>query len=101
MEKQTEILVIVAHEGILSTILRLINKEKSWHASGALSISSAKELLSEDTALVLLGSGLSEEEEQEMIDHLTIYYKSATAIRHFGGGSGLLYSEIYLALTSR
>jgi alkylation response protein AidB-like acyl-CoA dehydrogenase len=101
MEKQTEILVIVAHEGILSTILRLINKEQSWHASGAQSIAGAKELLTEDTALVLLGSGLTEEEEQEMIDHLTIHYKSAKTIRHFGGGSGLLYAEIYQALARR
>jgi hypothetical protein len=98
MEKQTKILVVVAHEGILSTILRLINKEQSWHATGALSISDAKDLLSGDTSLVLLGSGLTEQEEQEMIDHIAIHYKSAKTIRHFGGGSGLLYAEIYQAL---
>jgi hypothetical protein len=71
MEKQTKILVVVAHEGILSTVLRLINKEQSWHATGAQSIAGAKDLLSDDTALVLLGSGLTEQEEQEMIDYTT------------------------------
>jgi hypothetical protein len=101
MEKQTKILVVVAHEGILSTVLRLINNEQSWHATGAQSIAGAKDLLSDDTALVLLGSGLTEQEEQEMIDHIAIHYKSAKTIRHFGGGSGLLYAEIYQALAGR
>jgi hypothetical protein len=44
---------------------------------------------------VLLGAGLSEDEAEQVRQHFTV-----PVVQHYGGGSGLLYAEIYQALGS-
>ncbi|MEH6306406.1 hypothetical protein RYH73_12185 [Olivibacter sp. CPCC 100613] len=94
MEKK-EILVICTNPAILSTILRLINKESNWNATGIDNVQEA--CLMRKTRpldLVLMGAGLSPEEEDQLIKELA----PINCIRHYGGGSGLLYAEILSVL---
>jgi hypothetical protein len=96
---QKQILAICTHAGILETILRLINNNPVWHAIGALSVEDAKALLNaENIDLVLLGNGLSPEEEMEITDYAKEVNNQIRLVQHFGGGSGLLSAEIYGAL---
>jgi hypothetical protein len=60
----------------------------------AFSVSEAKEkgrLTQPD--VVLLGAGLTPGESSEIRNHF-----SAPVVQHYGGGSGLLFAEIYEAL---
>ena len=100
MEKQTEILVVATHEGILATILRLLNNNQQWAAKGVSSLAEAKEAMaSSHFDLILLGGGLTEAEEEEVKALAASGGNPAKVTRHFGGGSGLLFTEIYEALS--
>jgi len=95
------ILVIASHPEILGTILRLINKNELWNGVGA---GSAEEGVaafgSEKFELVLFGVGVDDETGQHLLQTFQSANPSVICIRHFGGGSGLLYSEIQHALTT-
>jgi hypothetical protein len=96
---QINILAIANHPEILETIIRLINQHESWHGIPAGSPEEAEEVLRLNSIdLVLLGVGVDEETG----DRITSLCKSIdpriVCLRHFGGGSGLLYSEIRHAL---
>lgn len=94
-----EILVIGTHPDILKTILRLINNRAEWNATGALSCEQAVNAFQErDYTLVLLGAGLSAEKEDELCNQLKALKPEIQIIRHYGGGSGLLYAEILGAI---
>jgi hypothetical protein len=96
---QKQILAICTHPGILETILRLINNNPAWHAVGSSSAEDAKALLSSESIdLVLLGNGLSPEEEKDITDYAKAVNSQIRLVQHFGGGSGLLSAEIYGAL---
>ena len=89
--KKTEILVVGKHEKIMATILRLINAKPAWNATGAFSAEEALHLASNIRfALVVLGAGLTEEKSSLIKAHFKV-----PVIQHYGGGSGLLYAEIY------
>jgi len=62
-----EILVICRHEGILQTVVRLINNNPEWHATGAVTDDEAITAFSTlPFKLVLLGSGIEKESEDEL-----------------------------------
>ncbi|WP_134090374.1 response regulator receiver protein [Olivibacter sp. XZL3] len=94
--KEKEIMVVCTHPDVLSTILRLVNSRLQWNATGASDFKEAYELGRKQLFdLVLIGAGLSDEEEAALISELG----EAKCIRHYGGGSGLLYAEIEGALS--
>lgn len=101
MEKELELLVVCTHEGIRATMLRLLhNHQPVWHATGAESAAQAIELADEKPYdVVLLGNGLTEEQELQLTEHIITQNQSAKIIKHYGGGSGLLFGEIYQALS--
>ncbi|AMR33581.1 hypothetical protein A0256_20200 [Mucilaginibacter sp. PAMC 26640] len=102
MEASTRILAVCTHEGILATILRLTNKNAEWHATGAESADEASALISgNDYHLILLGSGLTPEQEDQLAEIALGKSDAPKIIHHFGGGSGLLFGEIYQALGSK
>lgn len=92
-----EILVVGKHEQIMRTIVRLIDGKPQWKGSAAFSVEEATRL-AQRTAfkVVLLGAGLSQSES----DKLRGYFK-IPVVQHYGGGSGLLYAEIYEALKAK
>ncbi len=99
--KNIEILAICTHEGILQTINRLINNNELWNSTGALNMQEAKKLLDTvDFDLILIGSGLAAAEEQEL-ELILPAHKNIPVVKHYGGGSGLLFGEIHEALSGR
>lgn len=102
MEKEIQILVVCTHEGITATILRLLqNHNEHWKATGAESAQQAI-ILGNITNydVVLLGNGLTEKEEHELTQNFSQQLHQVKTIKHYGGGSGLLFGEIYQALDS-
>lgn len=99
MEGQLEILVIGTHDKILETVLRLLNKQDNWSATGVSSVAEALEVCPQKPYEVfLIGAGLTDEQEQELKVKVKLIHPEIHVIQHYGGGSGLLYAEIYLAL---
>jgi len=97
--QKNQILVICTHEEILQTILRLINNNENWNATGTSNIENAVELFHQYAFdLVLLGSGISDEKENKIKKIFKHQNPQIKIIQHFGGGSGLLSNEIQAAL---
>ena len=94
-----EILVIGTNPPILATVLRLLNTNVSWKATG---VSTPEEALKKCRELnyqvFLIGAGLTEAEEAELSAQIKEIHPGIHIIPHYGGGSGLLFAEIYLAL---
>lgn len=96
------ILVIGRHEEILQTVLRLLAKNEDWAAKGALTDEEATDFFNKNNFdIVLLTSGLSEESELTLSTSFKTKYPGVIIIQHYGGGSGLLSSEILQALSER
>ncbi|HEY2582748.1 MAG TPA: hypothetical protein VGI43_13120 [Mucilaginibacter sp.] len=94
-----EILVICRHEGILQTIVRLINNSPDWNATGAVTDGEATAAFDTQTyKLVLLGSGISKESDEKLRLYFTSKNPGIVIVQHYGGGSGLLSAEIYEGL---
>ena len=97
--KKVEILAVCSHPGILQTLLRLIDNNPGWNATGAESEQQALTYFSEKPFdIVLLGSGMDEVSEDRLGPACLAINPAVKIIRHYGGGSGLLSGEIYQAL---
>ena len=93
------ILYIGRHLEILATVVRLINYNENWNGVGVTSDEEAKDFfLKKDFSLVLLGSGIQQESETELCAFFKNQNPNIVIVQHYGGGSGLLKSEILLAL---
>jgi DNA-binding NtrC family response regulator len=98
--KKIQILVICNHEEILQTIIRLIANNEKWLPTGTADIEKAIELFHQHKFdLVLLGSGINDEDENKLRRIFTHQNPDIKIIQHFGGGSGLLSNEIEAALS--
>ncbi|CAM4352063.1 hypothetical protein SAMN06265348_112215 [Pedobacter westerhofensis] len=99
MDTLTKILVIGTNEKILATVLRLLNTNESWRATG---VSNAEEALQkcreQHYQILLIGAGLTDTEEHDLSRRIKEIHTDIHVIPHYGGGSGLLFAEIYLAL---
>ena len=100
--KQIEIIVVCKHEEILKTIARLINTDPSLNATTANTLEQAITILkSAYFDLVLVGSGLSADEEAELSAIVQNMRQNIPVVFHYGGGSGLLFTEIRQALKTK
>ena len=98
----THILIVCANQPIATTIARLIDKIDDWHASIALSLNHALEnCYAETFDVILIGSGISQEHEDVLKLHIEKINANTPIVKHYGGGSGLLYAEIYHALVKK
>lgn len=96
---EINILVLANHPEILETILRLISKNDNWKGFGADSPEQAlAEMEKNKFDLVLLGVGVDENAGQQITEYCHAAEPRIACIRHYGGGSGLLFSEIQHAL---
>ena len=89
-----EILIVGKHPDIMKTILRLLNNKPGWNGTAAFTADEAIE--KSDTIpfnIVLLGAGLTRNEATLIKAHYKV-----PVVQHYGGGSGLLYAEIYQTL---
>lgn len=99
MENKVEILVAGTQQKILETVLRLLNTNVSWNATGVSSVEDALEQCrAKNYHVFLLGAGFTTPQEQELTVKLSALYPRIQVVPHYGGGSGLLFAEIYLAL---
>jgi DNA-binding NtrC family response regulator len=98
MEK-IQILVIGRHPEILATVVRLVNNNPDWNATGCLSDEEAIAAFhTQDFKVVLLGGGVDEASESKLSKHFSALKPDIKIVQHFGGGSGLLSAEIFEAL---
>jgi hypothetical protein len=87
------------HPQIMDTILRLIHTQPMWYAMGALTDNEAIERFQENNFdLALIGGGVEEESESKLKAEFEKVNPRIKIIRHYGGGSGLLFNEINEAL---
>lgn len=94
-----QILVIGRETDILQTVLRLINKNDNWNATGTGEDEIAIELFHQHPYdLVLLGGGIEVDSEIKLRKIFTLQNPAIKIIQHWGGGSGLLENEIRAAL---
>ncbi|MCJ0741415.1 response regulator [Pedobacter montanisoli] len=94
-----KILIIGTNEPIVKTIARLIEKNGQFIAETATNITEALQTCEQHAlCLILIGAGINEADEQQFMQFLKTDYPNIPVIRHYGGGSGLLYAEIHQAL---
>ena len=99
---KTQILVICRHQEILQTIIRLVNSNPDWECTGANTDQQAIDAFSEIAFdLVLLGSGIEPSSEGNLITFFRNCRPQVSIVQHYGGGSGLLFAEIYQGLNQK
>ncbi|TCC94358.1 hypothetical protein EZ428_06195 [Pedobacter frigiditerrae] len=95
-----EILIVGTNKPIMETIARLIDKDGVWKATISLSFDDACEVcLRKDFKLALIGAGLTDEQESQLKAYFNKLKPSLPIVKHYGGGSGLLFAEIHQALS--
>lgn len=98
----TNILIVCTNQPIAETVARLINKMDDWHATIALSLNDALEqCYVKAYDVILIGSGITQAQEDVLNLHLEKLNATTPIVKHYGGGSGLLYAEIYQALAKK
>ena len=101
MEK-IQILVICRNEQILATIERLVNNNPKWQATACITDESALAACETQAFdLVLIGSGVDDDEEVRLRQRINALRPGTKIIQHFGGGSGLLATEINMGLSGK
>ena len=99
---RTEILIIGRDESILQTVVRLVNNDPEWVGTGAATDEDAIEKFHHHHFdVVLLTNGIGDEEEKKLRKIFKHQDAGIIIIQHYGGGSGLLHSEIREALDKR
>ncbi|QTV04837.1 hypothetical protein [Faecalibacter bovis] len=84
---------------IIETLVRIINKNQNWHALCIDNQSDLKNhILSHSTNILLFSSNIGKTETEEIEMWTTKNFPSVKQIHHYGGGGGLLNSEIQSAL---
>jgi hypothetical protein len=97
-KEKMNILVIGRHPQIMETVLRLINSQPGWKAEGAITDEEAVEKFNSNFILVLIGGGVEESSEKKLKTAFEKINPQVKMIRHYGGGSGLLFNEIEEAI---
>lgn len=93
------ILVVGKHPEIMQTILRLINNKPEWSGVGAFNCEDAIEAFATQPCnVVLIGAGLTQAEHNELCLYFNQNHPAVPVVQHYGGGSGLLYAEVFEAL---
>jgi len=95
------ILVIGRHAQIMETVLRLLHSQNGWVAKGALTDTEARQYFDQENFnLVLIGGGVEAFSEEELKKYFLTQKPTVKVIRHYGGGSGLLFNEVLEALNN-
>jgi DNA-binding NtrC family response regulator len=96
-----QILIIGTNKPIMETIARLIDRDGIWQATIAFSFQDALDMcLQQDFKVVLIGGGIEEEQELVLKQYLVKHKPNLPLVKHYGGGSGLLFAEIHQALSN-
>jgi len=94
-----KILIVGTNKPIMETIARLIDSDGKWLATIAFTIDDALKIcLEKEFGLALICAGLAQDEEATLNAKLNDLRPKLPIIKHYGGGSGLLFAEIYQGL---
>lgn len=95
MEK-LEFLILGKNQSILEILIRLVNAHENWNAIGFNNENLAQDyFLKKKLDFVLLSSGIEDHVEKSFTSFCLENQPEVVVIEHYGGGSGLLQSEIY------
>ena len=93
------ILIVGRHQQIMETVVRLIESQRGWSAKGTLTDDEAVAIFQQENFdLVLIGGGVEETSEEKLKKVFLMKNPAVKIIRHYGGGSGLLFNEIHEAV---
>lgn len=93
--KKYDFLILGKNQPILEILLRLVNANENWNAVGFNHEELAQDyFLKNKPDFVLLSSGIEKNIEKEFTEFCLEAHPDVEVIEHFGGGSGLLQSEI-------
>ena len=93
--KTLEFLLLGKNEDILTILLRLVNAGENWNGVSFNNEKEAQEhFLNNTIDIVLLSSAIEDRIEKEFTSFCLKNQPDVEVIEHFGGGSGLLKSEI-------
>jgi DNA-binding response OmpR family regulator len=96
------ILVIGKDPEILKVVLRLLNEhqQSNYHAIGTTDPDQARSLFADsDIDLVLITNGIDPTLDASLREAFLARRPGIPILQHYGGGSGLLFSEIAEALS--
>lgn len=94
--KTLNFLVIGKNQEILETLKRIIENNEGWKAEIKSDETTCPDYIKENQVdIVLLSSGLEEQFEKDIKVFCENLGKEVKVIDHYGGGSGLLKSEVY------
>ena len=97
---RAQILVVGRNSEILAVVERLINANPKWQATACLTDEGALTACDKQPFdLVLIGGGVEENEEAHLRNEIEQRRPGTKIIQHYGGGSGLLATEINMALS--
>lgn len=97
-----KILVVGKSIEILNVLKKSIEKKNDWKAIVSTNYFEAEKLLKNHFFdLLLLSSGIEDEEENEIRNTASNCQPELKILQHYGGGSSLLYSEIEFILTKK
>ena len=95
----TQVLIIGRNEKIVSILEKAINQYEHFSALSSLEDEKAIELFHQhDFTIVLLSSGIDAADERKLRTLFHHQNKNIVIIQHYGGGTGLLESELRLAI---
>lgn len=98
--KMLNFLVLGKNQEILDILKRIIEKNEGWKAELLSSESKAYEYITNNKVdIVLLSSGLEDQFEQDIKVFCENLDQEIKVIQHYGGGSGLLKSEVNIAFS--
>ncbi|MET3028710.1 hypothetical protein ABXT06_18675 [Flavobacterium sp. UW10123] len=93
--KQLQFLLLGKNEAILAILLRLVNADENWNGVAFNNEKEAQEYFQNNKIdIVLLSSAIEDHVEKEFTSFCLKNNPDVEVIEHFGGGSGLLKSEI-------
>lgn len=93
--KTFEFLILGKNQPILEILTRLVNAYEEWNAIPFSDENLAQEyFLKNKIDIVLLSSGIEDQVEKQFTSFCIKTQPDVEVIEHFGGGSGLLRSEI-------
>ncbi|MDP5201377.1 hypothetical protein [Flavobacterium sp. DG2-3] len=90
-----QFLLLGKNEAILAILLRLVNADENWNGVAFNNEKEAQEYFQNNKIdIVLLSSAIEDHVEKEFTSFCLKHQPDVEVIEHFGGGSGLLKSEI-------
>jgi len=91
------ILAVGTHPEVMPVIERLLRSQEGWEPVVATCAREAMTALAsgECVDVLLVGAGLSPEEEMQLHDAAKALTPPVPVVAHYGGGSGLLFAEIW------